>query len=408
MLRTVARNAMRFGASSAVRGLATKKSDLLPPLKVAVTGAAGQIGYAMVMRIASGEMLGKDQLVELSLIETEAGMSPLRGVMMELEDGAFPLLSKVTATTDLNEGFGDASFALLVGASPRGPGMERSDLMTANAKIFAEQGKALNGALAPNGKVLVVGNPANTNALVASENAPDLWPEQFIAMTRLDQSRAKALIAEKAGVPVKDVDRIIIWGNHSATQYPDISHARIGGDWAKSIITDEAWIKNEFMPRVQKRGAEIIGARGASSAASAASAAIDTVRDLQLGSGDDWQSNAIVSNGSYGIAGGIWYSVPTICRGDSHYRRVMQLPIDEFSASMMRATEKELLEERDSVRHLLPQHESKPVSWNILESLQESFEAGDMATVDKIAKDLPDTFKKGIAEAKQANQVQSS
>lgn len=352
-------------------------------------------------------MLGKDQLIELSLIETEAGMSPLRGVMMELEDGAFPLLSKVTATTNLNEGFGDASYAVLVGASPRGPGMERSDLMAANAKIFAEQGKALNDSLAVNGKVLVVGNPANTNALVASENAPDMWQEQFIAMTRLDQSRAKALVAEKANVPVKDVDRVIIWGNHSATQYPDLSHARIGGDWAKSIITDETWIKDEFIPRVQKRGAEIIGARGASSAASAASAAIDTVRDLHLGSGDEWQSNAIVSDGSYGITQGIWYSVPTVCRGDSHYRRVQQLPIDEFSASLMSATEKELIEERDSVRHLLPQHESKPVSWNMLESLQKSFEAGDMAAVDKIAEDLPEQFKKGIAAAKKAEQVQA-
>jgi len=347
-------------------------------------------------------MLGKDQLIDLSLIETEAGMNPLQGVMMELEDGAFPLLSKVTATTDLNEGFGDASFALLIGATPRGPGMERSDLMTANAKIFAEQGKALNSSLAVNGKVLVVGNPANTNALVAAENAPDLWPEQFIAMTRLDQSRAMALVAEKAKVDVKDVDRVIIWGNHSATQYPDLSHARIGGDWAKSIITDEKWIKEEFIPRVQKRGAEIIDARGASSAASAASAAIDTIRDLHLGSDDAWQSMGIVSDGTYGIRNGLWYSVPTVCRGDSHYRRVLRLPIDEFSAKMMNATEKELLEERDSVRHLLPTHEDKPVTWNMLESLQESFEAGDMATVDKIAKDLPEQFRKGIAQAKQA------
>lgn len=347
-------------------------------------------------------MLGKDQLVELNLIETEAGMAPLRGVMMELEDGAFPLLSKVTATTDLNEGFGDVSYAMLVGASPRGPGMERSDLMTANAKIFAEQGKALNDSAAINAKVLVVGNPANTNALVASENAPDMWEEQFIAMTRLDQSRAQALLAEKAGVPVKDVDRVIIWGNHSATQYPDLSHARIGGKWAKSIVTDEKWIKEDFIPRVQKRGAEVIGARGASSAASAASAALDTVRDLHLGSGDAWQSNGVVSDGSYGIHSGIWYSVPTVCQGDSHYRRVQRLPIDEFSAKMMSATEKELLQERDAVRHLLPGHKAKPVSWNILESLKSSFEAGDMKAVDKIAKDLPPQFKKGVETAKAA------
>ncbi|CAN8074223.1 unnamed protein product [Agarophyton chilense] len=401
MLHTAARSAMRFGASKALRGLATK-TDLLPPLKVAVTGAAGQIGYALVMRIASGEMLGTDQLLELNLIETEAGMSPLRGVMMELEDGAFPLLSKVTATTDLRKGFGDASFAMLIGAQPRTKGMERSDLMAANAKIFAEQGKALNESAAENAKVLVVGNPANTNALIASENAPDMWPEQFIAMTRLDQSRAKALLAEKAGVPVKDVDRVIIWGNHSATQYPDISHARIGGKWAKSIVTDEKWITEDFIPRVQKRGAEVIGARGASSAASAASAALDTIRDLHQGSDEEWLSNGIVSDGSYGITKGIWYSVPTVCKGDSHFRRVQRLPIDEFSAKMMRKTEKELLEERDSVRHLLPGHKAKPVSWNVLESLQESFTAGDMAKVDKIAADLPESIQKSVNEAKAA------
>ncbi|PXF47455.1 malate dehydrogenase [Gracilariopsis chorda] len=391
---------MRLGAHRSVRGLSTKMNDLLPPLKVAVTGAAGQIGYALVMRIASGEMLGKDQLVELSLIETEAGMSPLRGVMMELEDGAFPLLSKVTATTDLQEGFGDASFAMLVGATPRGKGMERSDLLSANAKIFADQGKALNETAAVNAKVLVVGNPANTNALVASENAPDMWPEQFIAMTRLDQSRAKALVAEKAGVPVKDVDRVIIWGNHSATQYPDLSHARIGGKWAKSILKDDKWIKEDFIPRVQKRGAEIINAKGSSSAASAASAAIDAIRDLHQGSDEEWLSNAIVSDGSYGVTKGIWYSVPTVCNGDSHYRRVQRLPIDEFSAKMMTRTEMELIEERDSVRHLLPGHEAKPVSWNVLESLHDSFKAGDMAKVDKIAADLPASMKKSVDLAK--------
>ena len=350
-------------------------------------------------------MLGKDQLVELSLIETEAGMSPLRGVMMELEDGAFPLLSKVTATTDLNEGFGDVSYAMLVGATPRGPGMERADLMSANAKIFAEQGKALNESAAVNSKVLVVGNPANTNALVASQNAPDMWPEQFVAMTRLDQSRAQALVAEKAGVPVKDVDRVIIWGNHSATQYPDLSHARIGGKWAKPIINDEKWIKDDFIPRVQKRGAEIIDARGASSAASAASAAIDTVRDMHLGSGDEWQSNAIISNGTYGITEGIWYSVPTVCRGDSHYRRVMRLPIDEFSAEMMTKTEKELIEERDAVRHLLPKHEAKPISWNMLESLKESVETGDMVSAEKMVADMPPLFKKGLENVKSKAQL---
>lgn len=346
-------------------------------------------------------MLGKDQLVELQLIETEQGMKPLKGVMMELEDGAYPLLSKVTATTDLNEGFGDANYALLVGAKPRGKGMERKDLLSENASIFAEQGKALNDSAAINCKVLVIGNPANTNALVAAANAPDMLPEQFIAMTRLDQSRAQALVAEKVKKDVKDVDRVIIWGNHSATQYPDLSHARVEGKWALDVINDEKWIKEDFIPRVQKRGAEIIGARGASSAASAASAGIDTVRDLHLGSASEWQSNGIVSDGTYGIAEGIWYSVPTVCNGDSHYRRVLNLPIDEFSAEKMNATEKELLEERDGVRHLLPKDTiGSTVTWDVLESLKDSWEAGDMKAVDKISKTLPSGMQKGIASAK--------
>lgn len=351
-------------------------------------------------------MLGDDQPIELNLIETDAGMSPLRGVMMELEDGAFPLLSKVTATKDLREGFDDVSYALLVGATPRGPGMERSELMSANAKIFAEQGKALNDVAQLNSKVLVVGNPANTNALVAASNAPDMWPEQFIAMMRLDQSRAKALVAEKANVRVKEVDRVIIWGNHSSTQYPDLSHARIGGKWAKSVINDDKWIKEELVPRVQRRGAEVIDARGASSAASAASAAIDTIRDIHLGSNEQWLSNAVPSDGSYGIAKGIWYSVPTICEGDSHYRRVQRLPIDEYSAKMMTASEKELIEERDAVRHLLPGHDSKPVSWNILESLHDAYMAGDETKTAEILKELPPEYKKGAERAK-ANQTQA-
>lgn len=322
---------------------------------------------------------------------------------MELEDGAYPLLSKITATTDLRKGFGDCNYALLVGARPRGPGMERKDLLSENAKIFADQGKALNEAAAPNAKVLVIGNPANTNALVAAANAPDMWPEQFIAMTRLDQSRAQALVAEKVGKPVKDVDRVIIWGNHSATQYPDLSHARVEGKWAKDVIKDDKWIRNEFIPRVQKRGAEIIGARGASSAASAASAGIDTIRDLHLGSSMEWLSNGIVSDGSYGIRAGLWYSVPTVCNGDSHYRRVLNLPIDEFSAEKMNATEQELLEERDGVRHLLPSDTSKPVTWNILESLRTAWESGNTAEVDKITSSLPTSFQKGIAAARAAS-----
>lgn len=347
-------------------------------------------------------MLGKDQLVELQLIETEPGMKPLQGVMMELEDGAYPLLSKVTATTDLNEGFGDCNYAMLVGAKPRGPGMERKDLLSANAQIFADQGKALNDSAAINAKVLVIGNPANTNALVASANAPDMWPEQFIAMTRLDQSRAQALLAEKADVPVKDVDRVIIWGNHSATQYPDLSHARVKGKSALRAIDDDSWVRKEFIPRVQKRGAEVIDARGASSAASAASAGIDTIRDLHLGSTEQWQSNGIVSDGTYGIRNGLWYSVPTVCAGDSHYRRVLNLPIDEFSAEKMNVTEKELLEERDGVRHLLPKDTTGPVTWNILQSLKDAWEAGDNAKVSKIASKLPPGFQKSVAEAKAA------
>lgn len=347
-------------------------------------------------------MLGKDQPIELNLIETDSGMAPLKGVMMELEDGAFPLLSKATATTDLREGFGDVSYALLVGASPRGAGMERSDLMKANASIFAEQGKALNDSAAPNAKVLVVGNPANTNALVAAHNAPDMWPEQFIAMTRLDQARAKSLLAEKAGVPVKDVDRVIIWGNHSSTQYPDLSHARINGKWAKSTISDDKWIRDEFIPRVQKRGAEVIDARGASSAASAASAAINTIRDLHLGSEEQWISNGIPSDGSYGIESGIWYSVPTMCEGDSHYRRVRRLPIDEFSAEMMAKTETELLEERDAVRHLLPSGTNKPVSWNKLEALYDAYQENDADKMNKVLDDLPPEYKESVDRAKKA------
>jgi malate dehydrogenase len=347
----------------------------------------------------SGEMLGPDQPVELQLIETEKGMKALKGVMMELEDGAFPLLAKTSGTKDLSDGFGDVAYALLVGATPRGPGMERSDLMSANAKIFAEQGKALNKSAAVNAKILVVGNPANTNALVASENAPDMWPEQFIAMTRLDQSRAMSLVADKVGAQVADVDRVIIWGNHSATQYPDLSHARVSGKWAKTIINDEKWIREDFIPRVQKRGAEVIGARGASSAASAASAAIDTVRDIHLGSGDAWQSIAIPSDGSYGIRTGLWYSVPTVCHGDSHYRRVLNLPIDEFSASMMNKTEKELIQERDAVRDLLPGHQSKPVTWDVLESLKNAYESGEVDAAKQIAKDMPASFKKSLDNA---------
>lgn len=325
------------------------------PRKVAITGAAGAIGYALLMRIASGQMLGSNVPVELQLLETEAGMKPLRGVVMEIQDGAFPLVEKVTSTSDPNTAFGDADYALLVGARPRGPGMERADLMSANAAIFAEQGRALSENAKKDVSVLVVGNPANTNALVAAANAPNLSSEQFMAMTRLDQNRAMAQVAIRAGVPVSSVERVVIWGNHSSTQYPDLSHALVEGRPALDVINDESWVKSKFIPRVQKRGAEIIEARGASSATSAASAAIDHMYDLSNGSGDAWQSIAVPSDGSYGIDKDIWYSVPVTCSGNGVYTRVTDLPQpDEFSAAMMDATRKELLEERDAVRHLFP------------------------------------------------------
>lgn len=320
-----------------------------------MTGAAGSIGYALLMRIASGQMLGRDMPVELQLLETEQGMKPLRGVVMEVMDGAFPLVEKVTQTSDPMEAFGDADIALLVGARPRGPGMERADLMNANAAIFAEQGRALNEVASRSVSVLVVGNPANTNALVAAANAPDLDATKFMAMTRLDQNRTMAQVAIRTGVPVSQVERVIIWGNHSSTQYPDLSHALVNGKPALDVINDTAWVRETLIPRVQKRGAEIIEARGASSASSAASAAIDNMRDLILGSGHTWQSIAIQSDGSYGIDKDIWYSVPCTCPGNGVYSRVVNIPPPEdFAAAMMDATRKELLEERDAVRHLLP------------------------------------------------------
>lgn len=348
--------------------------------------------------MCSGEMLGMDQPIHLRLIETEQGMKPLKGVMMELEDGAFPLLSSVTGTKDLTKGFGDVDYAILAGAAPRGPGMERKDLLAKNASIFAEQGKALNHTAKATAKILVVGNPANTNAMVAAANAPRLWEENFMAMTRLDQSRARAMVAEKCKVDVKDVDRVTIWGNHSSTQYPDLSHARVKGEWAPKVINDTKWIRNEFVPRVQKRGAEVIGARGASSAASAASAAVDSIRDLHVGSGDTWQSHGIISDGSYGIEKGIWYSVPTHTLGDTHYRRVRNIPIDEYSAKMMSITEKELIEERDAVRHLIPSDYGKTASLGDLTKLKNAWEAKDGKALDALAKSLPVGLRESIKE----------
>ncbi len=322
------------------------------PVRVAITGAAGQIGYQLSFRIASGQMLGPDQPVVLQLLEIPPALGALRGVEMELRDCAFPTLAGVVATDDAATAFAGADYALLVGAKPRGPGMERKDLLLENAKIFSTQGKALNANASPEVKVLVVGNPANTNALIARSNAPDLNPRNFTAMTRLDHNRAIAQLAEKTGHGVADIDGMIIWGNHSATQYPDIGHATVSGKPARQQV-DEAWYRETFIPKVQQRGAEIIKARGASSAASAASAAIDHVRNWALGTpGDSWVSMAVPSDGSYGIGEGVIYSFPVRCSGGD-YEVVQGLEIDEFSREKMTATDAELREEREGVSDLL-------------------------------------------------------
>ncbi len=321
-------------------------------LNVAITGAAGQIGYALAFRVASGALFGPDQPVNLHLLEITPALPQLQGVLMELSDCAFPTLQKIVATDDAKVAFRDCHAALLVGARPRGPGMERKDLLLANAQIFSAQGKALNEAADRNVKVLVVGNPANTNALIARANAKDLNPRNFTAMTRLDHNRALSQLAEKTGTHVNSIQRMIIWGNHSATQYPDVSHALVSGKPAKSLV-DQAWLESTFIPVVQQRGAAIIKARGASSAASAASAAIDHVRDWFRGSATgDWLSMAVPSDGSYGIPEGVIYSYPvTTKNGD--YQIVPGLSIDEFSRKRMDATLAELREERDGVKELL-------------------------------------------------------
>jgi malate dehydrogenase len=322
------------------------------PLNVAITGAAGQIGYALAFRVASGAMLGADQPVNLHLLEITPALPTLQGVLMELNDCAFPTLNKVVATDDARVAFKDCHAALLVGARPRGPGMERKDLLLANAQIFSAQGKALNDVAARDVRVLVVGNPANTNALIAMKNAPSLKPQSFTAMTRLDHNRALSQLAEKTGSHVNDIQKMIIWGNHSATQYPDINHCLVKGQPARSLVDGE-WIEKTFIPTVQQRGAAIIKARGASSAASAGSAAIDHVRDWFRGSSHGaWVSMGIPSDGSYGIPEGVIYSYPVICRG-GHYDIVQGLAIDEFSRKRMDATHAELLEERDGVKDLL-------------------------------------------------------
>jgi len=322
------------------------------PVRVTITGAAGQIGYQLAFRIASGQMLGDDQPVILQLLEIPAALDALQGVCMELDDCAFSTLAGVVATGDPDVAFKDCDYGLLVGARPRGPGMERGDLLEANAAIFSVQGKAINDHASRDIRVLVVGNPANTNALIASSNAPDIDAGQFTAMTRLDHNRATAQLAAKTGSHVSDICCMAIWGNHSATQYPDISHASVAGNPASGLV-DSAWVEEEFIPVVQQRGAAIIKARGASSAASAASAAIDHMRDWVLGSpGDDWVSMAIPADGSYGIEPGIIYSYPVRCSG-GNYEIVQGLEIDDFSRSRMDATEAELREERAAIETLL-------------------------------------------------------
>ena len=322
------------------------------PLTVAITGAAGQIGYALAFRVASGQMLGADQPVNLHLLEITPALQALQGVVMELQDCAFPTLNKVVATDDARVAFRDCHVAMLVGARPRGPGMERKDLLLANAQIFSAQGKALDAVADRGIKVLVVGNPANTNALIAQRNAPGLDPRNFTAMTRLDHNRALAQLAEKTGSHVTRIRRMIIWGNHSSTQYPDLNHATIDGKPARTLV-DEQWVTSTFIPVVQQRGAAVIKARGSSSAASAASAAIDHVRDWIAGTAEgDWASMAVPSDGSYGIKEGIIYSYPVTCRGGS-YQVVQGLEIDAFSRARMEATEKELREEREGVKDLI-------------------------------------------------------
>jgi malate dehydrogenase len=322
------------------------------PARIAITGAAGQIGYQLAFRIASGQLLGPDQPVILQLLEIPPALGALKGVEMELSDCAFETLEGIVATDDPAVAFRDVDYALLVGAKPRGPGMERKDLLMENAKIFSVQGKALNENASRKVKVLVVGNPANTNALIAMSNAPDLDHARFTAMTRLDHNRAISQLAAKTGAQVRDIRRMTIWGNHSATQYPDISFATVGGKPAPSLV-DQAWLTGDFIPTVQQRGAAIIKARGASSAASAASAAIDHVRDWALGTPDgDWVSMAVPSDGSYGIAEGVIYSFPVTC-ANGRYEIVQGLEISDFSRERMKATEAELLEERDGVRDLL-------------------------------------------------------
>lgn len=323
------------------------------PVRVTVTGAAGQISYSLLFRIAAGEMLGPNQPVILQMLEITPALEALKGVAMELDDCAFPLLAGMICTDDAAVAFKDSDYALLVGARPRGPGMERKDLLEANAAIFSAQGKALNDNASKEIKVLVVGNPANTNSLIAQRNAPDINPRQFTAMTRLDHNRAMSQIADKTGTTINDVTQMTIWGNHSATQYPDLHEAKVKGQPAIDMV-DQAWYESDFIPTVQQRGAAIISARGASSAASAANAAIAHMRSWALGTSEgDWVSMGVYSDGSYGITEGLIYSFPCTCAGGD-WTIVQGLEINDFSRAKMTATEQELTEERDAVQHLLP------------------------------------------------------
>ena len=321
------------------------------PKHIAVTGAAGQICYSLLFRLAAGDLLGKDQPIVLHLLEIPPAMGALEGVVMELNDCAFPLLHRIEASDDARLAFKDIDYAFLVGARPRGAGMERKDLLEANAAIFSTQGQALNDVAKRNVRVVVTGNPANTNALIALNNAPDLAPGNFTALTRLDHNRAIAQLAEKCGVLPSDIKHMTIWGNHSATQYPDIHHATVQGKNAM-LLVDQSWFSDNFIPVVQQRGAAIIKARGVSSAASAASASIDHMRDWIFGTAPgDWVSMAIPSDGSYGIDEGVIYSYPVEIK-DGQYKIVQGLDVNEFSRAKMDATDKELREERDAVKHL--------------------------------------------------------
>ncbi len=324
-----------------------------PAKRVAVTGAAGQIGYSLLFRIANGDLLGKDQPVILQLLDITPALAAVRGVVMELEDCAFPLLAGVVVTDDPKVAFRDADYALLVGARPRTKGMERKDLLEANGAIFTVQGRALDEVASRDCRILVVGNPANTNAYIAMKSAPNLPKKNFSAMLRLDHNRALSQLAARMGKPVERIQKLVVWGNHSPTMYPDYRFATVDGQSVRELVGDETWNRDVFIPTVGKRGAAIIEARGLSSAASAANAALDHMRDWALGAGERWVTMGIPSDGAYGIPEGIIYGFPVLCRGNGEYELVRDLPIDEFSRSKMDHTLNELLEERDGIAHLL-------------------------------------------------------